>query len=85
VSKYNKLIAAVLAALTVALPAFAAAQSEGVSLGEWLTIAGLFLAPITVALSPANVLPTEELAKQVRKNPELELKRDARPTGLSEY
>lgn len=79
--KYNKSIAALLAGFAVALPALQAAQPDGVTLYEWLTIAGLFLPALAVALGPANALPTKELVDQVRRDPSIELKVEAHPIG----
>jgi len=81
--KYNKFVAALIAGLVAALPALQAAQPDGVSLQEWLTIAGLFLPALAVALAPANALPTKELVDQALKDPSIDLKIEARPTGLS--
>jgi hypothetical protein len=73
-SKYNKAFAALGAALLVAIPSYTAASNDGtVSLQEWLTVLGLFLGPIVVALSPANRLSTGDLVEQVIKNPDINL------------
>jgi hypothetical protein len=73
-SRYTKAWAALLAGLIVAVPAFQAAQSDGVSLGEWLTILGLFVPAVVSALAPANKLTTGELVDQIDKNPDVQLK-----------
>ena len=80
-AQYRKFIYAVLAGLAVALPALSAAQTEGVSTGEWLTILGLFLPAVVVGLSPANALPTKELVKQIEENPNIDLKIEAHRLG----
>jgi hypothetical protein len=83
--KYNKLVYAVLGGLIVAIPALKVAQEDGVSLGEWLTILGLFLPAVFAGLAPANVLPTKELVEQAIKDPNIDLKVTATPLrGSSE-
>jgi hypothetical protein len=71
--RYTKLVYAILAGLVVAVPAWAAAQNDGVSLGEALTILGLFLPAVAAGLSPANKLATGDLVEQINKNPDIEL------------
>ena len=74
-SRYNKLLAALAAGLAVAVPALIAASQDGhLSLQEWLTVIGLFVPAVAVALSPANVLTTDQLVGQARRNPELKVK-----------
>jgi hypothetical protein len=73
-SKYTKALSALGAGLIVAIPAFNAASNDGtVSLQEWLTILGLFLPAIAVALSPANKLDTPDLVSQINRNPDINL------------
>lgn len=73
-SKYTKALSALVAGLVVAIPAFNAANNDGtVSLQEWLTILGLFLPAVAVALSPANKLDTGDLVNQINKNPDINL------------
>ena len=70
-SRYNKLIAALLAGLVVAVPALAVAYDSDntITLGEWLTVLGLFLPAVATALSAANKLTPEQLAEQLATNP----------------
>jgi hypothetical protein len=76
-SKYTKAWTALVAGLIVAIPAYNAALVGGVSLGEWLTLLGLFLPAVGVALSPANKLDTGDLIKQVNANPDTTLVKPA--------
>jgi hypothetical protein len=79
--RYSKALAAVSAAVVVAIPAFTAANQDGnVSLQEWLTVLGLFLPAVFVALSPANKLTTGDLVDQIEKNDSIGLKVTAIPT-----
>jgi len=71
--EYTKFLSALIAAIVVVIPAYQAAQTDGVSLGEWLTLAGLFVPALVVALSPANQLPTKELVDQAIKDPNIDL------------
>jgi hypothetical protein len=73
--RYNKLIAAVLAGLLVAVPLLATAFSDDkITAAEWLEILGAFLPAVFVGLSPANKPTTGDLVDQVNKNPDLVLK-----------
>ncbi len=81
--KYSKLIAAIVGGLIVAIPAFEAAQSGGVSTGEWLTILGLFLPAVFAALAPANKLTTGDLVDQAQKNPDVDVKTVVTPLPTS--
>jgi hypothetical protein len=72
--RYNKLWAALLAGLAVAIPSLvAAAQDNQISLQEWLTVLGLFLPAAVVGLSPANRLTTGDLVDQINKSPDVNL------------
>jgi hypothetical protein len=82
--KYNKLIYALLGAIAVAIPAYQVAQEGGVSLGEWLTIAGLFVPALAAGLAPANVLPTKELVAQAIKDPNINVETKITPTNRTD-
>lgn len=73
-SRYNKLIAAVVAGLVVAVPLLSKDLDGGVSATEWLEILGVFLPAVFVGLSPANKQTTGDLVDQVNKNPDLILR-----------
>jgi hypothetical protein len=79
-SKYTKAISALVTGLVIALPALNAANNDGtVSLQEWMTILGLFVPAIVVALSPANKLDTGDLVNQINRNPDIDLVAKATP------
>jgi hypothetical protein len=73
IREYWKFLSALVAAVIVVIPAYQAAQTDGVSLGEWMTLVGLFVPAVAVALSPANQLPTKELVDQAIKDPNINL------------
>jgi hypothetical protein len=73
--RYVKLLSALLAGLVVAVPALIAAMGDNnLSLQEGLTVLGLFVPAVAVALSPANKLGTAELVKQAIEDPEINIK-----------
>jgi len=83
--RFNKLWAALLAGLLVAVPSIAAANNDGtVSTQEWLTALGLFLPAVFVALSPANALTTLELIRQALADPKIQMQVSGKsdPRGL---
>jgi hypothetical protein len=78
--KYSKLIAAIVGGLIVAVPALEAAQKDGVSVGEWLTILGLFLPAVFAALAPANTLSTGDIVDQATKDPNVNVTTTVTPS-----
>jgi len=73
-SRYNKLFAAILAGLAVAVPLLITALSDDkITASEWLETLAAFLPAVFVGLSPANKLTTGDLVDQVNKNPDLDL------------
>jgi hypothetical protein len=72
-AKYTKALSALGAGLLVAIPSLVAAGQDGhVSLQEWLTVLGLFVPAVVVALSPANTLGENQLVQQVLNNPSVD-------------
>lgn len=73
-SRYNKLFAAILAGLAVAVPLLVTAMSDDkITAAEWLQTLAAFLPAVFVGLSPANKLTTGDLVDQVNKNPDIAL------------
>jgi hypothetical protein len=83
-SRYNKLFAAILAGLAVAVPLLITALNDDKITGaEWLEVLAVFQPAVFVGLSPANKLTTGDLVDQVNKNPDLQLQAGVSPTTTS--
>ena len=73
-SRYKKMWMAPAEGLVVAIPALVSAGQDGhLSLQEWLTVLGLYLPVVVVALGPANKLTTEQLIDQAYADPKLDV------------
>src|SRR3954470_12500346 len=83
-TRYNKLWAALLAGLVVAVPLLTSAMSDdSVTAGEWLKILAIFLPAVFVGLSPANKPTTGDLVDQVNKNPDLDITAVVQPVTFA--